>query len=60
MKAVPLIVARRAWECALDLIGAGDPPAPDFVTDAARRGPDCLTWGDCQALFILHRREPRV
>lgn len=57
---VPAIIARRAWECAFEL-GAehskfiGEALLWHWLIDRAMRGPDVLTWGECEILFRLHR-----
>ena len=52
---VPGIVARRAWECALDMLDQPIGPAAAFIRCAAAFGPERLTWTECGALFRLHR-----
>ncbi len=59
---VPSIIARRAWECALDLRGAPatSPAAARWLHDVARQGPEAITWQDAGALFRLHRHHRPV
>ena len=58
---VPAIVSRRAWECAFDLgqehssfIG-NETLWHWFQEIVTQRDPEGLTWGECAALFRLHR-----
>lgn len=65
---VPCLVARRAWECAVDLVDVPFPPEviaelsptsrallPCIVQVTVKRGPEAMLWDQAQLLFRLHR-----